>query len=243
MDNKGFQIDNRFKKSMTAKFERYRLQAGVLKNGPHKEPKDVKQAKFENRKIEAFGPKAPPKFGPPKPKKPKKPKSTLKKISQKYKKKISKAFESKKSKTKRRLKAKVKAYKAMGLGYMEGGPVRLQKSTTKGSLQDIAGYVRKRHNIPYLTAPFKNMKSKEMRLLTKELFNLISNRRKGYAKVEAALRDVIRIPFLKKRYGNNSRRAARIKTFNRLGIDTGQFYQALDGKVRLNPSVQKGSKA
>lgn len=241
MDNKGFQIDNRFKKSMTAKFERYRLQAGVLKNAPHKEPKDVKQAKFENRKIESFGPKAPPKFGPPKPKKPKKPKSTLKKVTQKAKKKLSKAFESKKSKSKRRHQAKVKALKARGLGYMEGGPVRLQKSTVRGTIQDVAGYVRKRHGIPYLTEPFRNMKSKDARILTRALLNLIVKKKRGYAEVEKALRDCIRNPFLKKRYGKNSRNAARIKTFNRLGIDTGQFFQALDGKVRINPSVQKGS--
>lgn len=239
MAKDGFQIDNRFKRRMQAKFGRYHLQAGVLRDRPHKEPKPVKEAIAEMRKPQAFGPRKPEKFGPPKPKKPKKPQSTLKKVSSKAKKKISKALETKKSKAARKQKAMVKANRARGLGTMEGGPVRLKKATTKGTVQEIARYMRKRHGIPFLREPFIKDKSPEMRVLKRELMKLISGRVKSYSKVETALRAVIRVPFLKKRYGRNSRRAQRIKTFDRLGIDTGQVFQALEGKVRVNPNVQK----
>lgn len=234
MANEGFQIDRRFKKKMVGRFEKYRLESGILKDKPHREPKSVKQAKAElasSRKPPRSKTNQKPKSGP------KKPKSQS--ITKKFKKKIAKALQTKKSKKKMRHDAMVKRNRARGLGTMEGGPVRLKKASTRGMVSEIANYMRKKHGIPYLTQPFRNDKSKEMKALKRELLNLITRKSKSYSKVQTALRAVIRNPFLKRQYGRNSRSAIRNKTFDRLGIDTGQVFQALDGKVRVNPNVQK----
>jgi len=224
---------------MQAKFGRYQLQAGVLRDRPHKEPKPVKQALAEMSQAKRRPKQVNPKTNPKPKSKAKRAKTKSKGVVKQAKKKISSLLESKKSKAEKRKKAMIRSNRARGLGTLEGGPVRLKKASTKGTVQQIAQYMRKRHGIPFLREPFLKDKSPEMKTLKRELMKLISGRVKGYSKVETALRAVIRVPFLKKRYGRNSRAAQRTKTFDRLGIDTGQVFQALDGKVRVNPSVQK----
>lgn len=233
-DTGGFKIDERFKKRMKGRFERFSLEAGVLKDKPHKEPRPAKPIKRKKTKVKkAEGqPVAKP---TPKPKKKKK--VSFKNSVKKAKKKLSNRFKSKSKRAAERHSAMVKSHAARGLGTMEGGPVRLKKASTKGTVMEVAEYVRKVHKIPYLTAPFQKENSPEMKALKREFFRLIVGRTKSYSKVESLLRNVIRLPFLKKRYGRNSVNAIRIKTFDRLGIDTGQFFRALEGRIRVNKNV------
>lgn len=240
----GFQMDERFKRSMKGKFGRFNLRAGVLQDKPHREPRSPKEVMASRKKPEVFGPKfqKPQKFGPKQQKKKSKKqliKAKIKKAQAKVKKKIKNRLMTAEAKKRKRVKAMTKSNRARGLGTMEGGPVRLKKATTRGTVMKIAHYIRTRHKIPYLTAPFRNAKSKEIKTLTRELISLIAGKTKSYSKTETALRAAIRVPFLRKKYGRNSRAAQRIKTFDRLGIDTGQFFRALDGKVRVNNNVPK----
>lgn len=223
----GFQMDERFKRSMKGKFGRFNLRAGVLQDKPHKEPRPVKKT-LENRVKKERKKKSKKQLM----------KAKIKKSQAKVNKKgkARSSLNVKKSKSKKSMSQK---NRARGLGTMEGGPVRLKKATTRGTIMKIAQYIRRRHKIPYLTAPFKNAKSKEMKTLLAELMNLTTGKSKSYSKAETALRAVIRVPFLRKKYGRNSIAAQRIKTFDRLGIDTGQFFRALDGKVRVNNNVPK----
>lgn len=234
----GFQIDKRFKKRMQGKFERFTLQAGILKDKPHREPRPVNDARLK--------PKAKTKKKSlPKPrkvsakKKKRKSKSFIKKILGKAKKKLKNTVTTSAYRKEQKRKAMVASHRARGLGTMEGGPVRLKKAKVRGTVAEVGEYVRKVHKIPYLTRPFENPNTPETKKFTRAFFQLLSGKEKSYSKVESLLRDIIRIPILKKKYGSNSAKARKVKTFDRLAIDTGQFYQAISAKIRVNQNVPK----
>lgn len=226
-ETSGFQIDKRFKKKVRARYERYTLEAGVLKNKPHKEPRtaqSVLKARAKSKPVPSAKPK-----GKAKPK-------TAKKKAKSFTDRV-KARGKKAGKASKNRKAMVKRNRARGLGTLMGGPVRLKKVTTKGTVMQVGEYMRKVHKIPYLTAPFAR-KTNEVKAMLAG-FMALNSRQTTASKVETLARAVIRIPFLKKRYGRNSAATQKVKTFNRLGIDTGQFFTALDAKVRVNPNVPK----
>lgn len=118
-----------------------------------------------------------------------------------------------------------------------GGPARQKSRVRDGNLSDVGESIRKVHRVPYLTAPFKK-NSRELKNVRRELANLLTGKSSSYSKIETALRSLIREPILKQRYGRNSRLWARVKTFNRFLIDTGQFFRAIIAKVRVG-RVQK----
>lgn len=126
----------------------------------------------------------------------------------------------------------VKKGKRGGLGTLQGGPVRKMTQKTNGTVAEVSERLRKRIGKNYLTAPFRK-NSKERREMMTEYFNLASGKTKSYSKFETALRRLIRTPILKKAYGSNSRKWASVKTFNRLMIDTGQFFKAITAKIRV----------
>lgn len=118
-------------------------------------------------------------------------------------------------------------------GSMEGGPVRKKSGRVNGSLAGVGEQLRTVHRVPYLTAPFKQNRSKEMKELRLRLVELITGKAKSYSKFQTALRSLIRTPILKQKYGHNSLATARAKGFNRFLIDTGQFFRAITAKVRV----------
>lgn len=163
-----FKLDKRFKQRLVGRYERYTVEAGVLEDKPHRDPRPAKQ----------------------------------------------------------------------GLGSLQGGPVRKMKQTSRGKISDVSENIRKVHGIDYLRIPVERRNSKDMKNFRKLLIELLQGKIRGYSKVEAALRAVIRNPILNKQYGANSRLTRAIKTFNRKLIDTGQFFKAIKAKVRSG-RVQK----
>jgi len=123
-----------------------------------------------------------------------------------------------------------------GLGALQGGPVRKQKAKTSTTLAKVSENLRKTQ-ADYLRAPFEQPKSKPMIAFRRALGDLITRKNTNYSRVEAALRAVLRIPILQKKYGSNTPKTRKVKTFNRKLIDTGQFFKAIIAKVRSGKNV------
>jgi hypothetical protein len=225
-------VDERFKKRVKARYERFDVQGGVLEDKPHHEPKPAKRAKKKQKKQRVQS-KQQHESGADKAKKKTKAKKKKASLFQKVKGKIKKAATTKADKAKK-MRA---AHRARGLGTLEGGPVRLQKPKTWGTVAEVGEAIRKIHGIDYLRTPVRRENSPEMKELRKAFFDLLRGRNKNYSAVEAKFRAVLRIPILKARYGRNTSAAARVKTFNRKLIDTGQFFKAIIARVRVRKNV------
>lgn len=124
-----------------------------------------------------------------------------------------------------------------GLGTLQGGPVRKTNRQKKyGTVARVSESLRKRFKGPsggnIYTDPFRRSRSKDMRAFLRAFNLLVSGKTKNYGAVEAALRAVVRNPILRRTYGANSAVTRKIKTFDRLLIDTGQFFKAITAKVR-----------
>ena len=145
------------------------------------------------------------------------------------------------SKAKKAERAKAMRMKnaAMGLATVAGGPARRKSMKIKGKVSDVSRQIRKR--VDYLSLPFKNESSPEMRKLKKTLFDLIQGKQTSYTYVQTALRNAIRMPILKQKYGPNSRATIKAKRFNRFLFDTGQFYQTIGARVRVRKPAKKGT--
>lgn len=219
-------VDERFKKRVQARYEKYNVQGGILVDKPHHDPRSAKQVK-EERKTKRVRSKAATEES-------KKKKQTVAKkkkatLLQKVKGKIKKATRTKADKD----RALRKSHARRGLGTLEGGPVRLQKPTTRSTTAAIAERIRTELGVDWLRAPVRHENSPEMKALRVAFFRLLTGKNKNYSAVEAKFRAVLRIPILKQRYGRNTPAAARAKTFNRFLIDTGQFFKAIVAKVRV----------
>lgn len=223
MINPTLKIDERFKKRVQARYERYDVQGGILQDKPHHDPRPAKQVQKQRRKM-----KAKKETTEDKKKKQTTAKKKKKTLFQKVKGKIKKATTTKAEKGKK-LRA---AHARRGLGTLEGGPVRLQKNTTTSTTATIAERIRKELGIDWLRTPVRRENSPEMKQLRKAFFDLLRGKNRNYSAVEAKFRAVLRIPILKGRYGRNTPAAARAKTFNRKLIDTGQFFKAIMAKVK-----------
>lgn len=164
-------LDQRFKRKLAGRFEKYEFQAGVLKDGPHFRARSNAQ------------------------------------------------------------------------GTLQGGPVRKMNKakTDRFSTGAISRRLLARYKGPsggnVYTDPLRR-KSRDMSAFLEAFANLVTGKNKNYSRVETMLRALIRNPLLKRRYGSNTQERIRVKGFNRLMIDTGQFFKAIQAKVRVR-RVQK----
>lgn len=125
-----------------------------------------------------------------------------------------------------------------GFSVLAGGPVRRKRRIASGGMTtaDVGQAIRAR-GINYLTRPFKNKKSRDILNFSRSFFKLCTGRGQR-RQVENYVQAIIRNPITRGDYGRNTRRTAKIKGFNRLLIDTGQFFKAIIATTRVR-SVQK----
>lgn len=119
-----------------------------------------------------------------------------------------------------------------GLNAFAGGPAR-KKSRFKSnqSVAQVAEQLRTVHRVPYLTQPFEK-NTRERRQMMKAFGALITGKTRSFADLREAILKLIQTPILKQRYGRNTPKTVKTKTFNRFLIDTGQFFRALSARVR-----------
>lgn len=115
---------------------------------------------------------------------------------------------------------------------LAGGPVRAKGKPSNKSIAQVAQSLRAKTRINYLTRPFKVKKNEDILRFSKAFFKLCLGR--GQKKqVENYLQAIIRNPITRGDYGRNSRLTAKIKGFNRLMIDTGQFFRAITARTKV----------
>jgi hypothetical protein len=124
-------------------------------------------------------------------------------------------------------KAALGAYK-WGLTIFAGDLARKKSRTLYGDNTEISKKMRERYN--YLLAPFKNPKNKDILNFVNEFFRVITGKSQA-KRLTNLLQAIIRNPILRQDYGHNSSKAIKRKTFDRLMIDTGQFFQAIKARV------------
>lgn len=225
-------IDERFKKRVQARYERFNVQGGILQDKPHHEPRPAKEVLAAREKVR--GASKPKETVAKKAEKKTKAAKKKKTLLQKVKGKAKKALTSKKAKEAKRSKALAASHRRRGLGTLEGGPVRLKSVKTRSTTATIAERIRTELGIDWLRTPVRRENTPEMKALRKAFFDLVTGKNRNYSAVETKFRAVLRIPILKKRYGRNTPAAAKEKTFNRFLIDTGQFFKAIVAKVSSN---------
>tara|TARA_R110000851_G_scaffold184676_3_gene334043 strand:- start:840 stop:1307 length:468 start_codon:yes stop_codon:yes gene_type:complete len=110
----------------------------------------------------------------------------------------------------------------------------LRVSGSKGrypstTLADVAQYNDKRFG--WLKRPFKLADNKDVGKVVKEIARQVFNKQSPNNKrLENAVQAVIRNPILRGDYGNNKASTVRSKGFDKLGIDTGQFFKNIKAK-------------
>jgi len=103
------------------------------------------------------------------------------------------------------------------------------QASPKASLAEIAKYNDKRFG--WLKKPFKIVGNKEVLAVVKEISEQVFGKRSANNKrLENAVQAVIRNPILRGDYGNNAASTVKQKGFNKLGIDTAQFFKAIKAK-------------
>lgn len=129
-----------------------------------------------------------------------------------------------------------------GFSVLAGGPVRRKRRAgsrlrlSVPTMVDVGQAIRAR-GINYLTRPFKNKKSRDILNFSRSFFKLCLGRGQR-RQVENYVQAIIRNPITRGDYGRNTRATARVKGFNRLLIDTGQFFRSILATTRVR-SVQK----
>ena len=122
--------------------------------------------------------------------------------------------------------------KKYGLKSFNGGPARRTGQTPGLLMSEVSEKLRAQVGNFY-TAPFKSKSNADIRRLIKNFFDLVQGRTQA-KRLENTLQAVIRNPILRGDYGSNSELTKKIKTFDRFMIDTGQFFNSIKAKVRLN---------
>lgn len=98
------------------------------------------------------------------------------------------------------------------------------------SLVYIAEVLEKYH-FKWLSKPFSLAKNKDVLDVVQEIAaQTFGKKSKDNKRMENAVQAVIRNPILRGDYGSNAERTIKAKGFDKLGIDTGQFFKAIKAK-------------
>lgn len=117
-----------------------------------------------------------------------------------------------------------------GLSTLAGGPRRKIGRVSSESMSDVSESMRARVGNFY-TRPFKSPKNRDILKFAQSFFEFCTG--KGQSnRVRNYLQAIVRNPILRGDYGRNSPKWAKIKGFNRLMIDTGQLFNAIQAKIR-----------
>lgn len=105
----------------------------------------------------------------------------------------------------------------------------VKKRDKRVSLAYVAGRMQKKFG--WLTRPFKIKQNVDVGRVVKEIAKQVfSKNSTNNKKLENAVQAVVRNPILRGDYGKNSREAEAAKGFDKLGIDTGQFFKNIKAR-------------
>lgn len=106
------------------------------------------------------------------------------------------------------------------------------KQSPKKTTVSYVGAVLEKYHMKWLRNPFKNKGlNEDVKKVVDELAaQVFGKKTKDNKKLENAVQAVVRNPILRGDYGGNATSTIGQKGFNKLGIDTGQFFKAIKAK-------------
>lgn len=127
--------------------------------------------------------------------------------------------------------------KKAGVSNLAGGPVR---KTTLARVPSFSVDVAQDLQVKYhwLSNPFirsHSIQTKETIAFTKYFMDVLATGKKDAStlrRVANLVQAIVRNPITRGEYGSNSPQYAKIKGFNRLLFDTGQFFKSIIAKVK-----------
>jgi len=127
---------------------------------------------------------------------------------------------------KRRKKAATKSF--AGLTVNAVGTVSKKRPTTIAYI----GEVLEKYHFKWLTRPFKTkgLNHDVKKVVDEIAAQVFGKRSKDNKRLENAVQAVVRNPILRGDYGDNAQSTIKAKGFNKLGIDTAQFFKAIKAK-------------
>lgn len=115
---------------------------------------------------------------------------------------------------------------------LAGGPVRKKGTLSDKLTSDISRSLREKLKFNYLVRPFKAKNNADILRFSKSFFELCLG--KGQKKrCENLIQAIVRNPITRGDYGSNTKLTASIKGFNRLMIDTGQFFKSITARTKV----------
>ena len=94
------------------------------------------------------------------------------------------------------------------------------------------GEILEKYHFKWLTRPFKTKGlNEDVKKVVDELAaQIFGKKSKNNKRLENAVQAVVRNPILRSDYGKNIKATIKAKGFDKLGIDTGQFFKAIKAK-------------
>jgi hypothetical protein len=125
---------------------------------------------------------------------------------------------------------KVARPKSAGLKVFAGSPARKTGKIAKITNEQVSKRLRKKYRINIFKKPFTMKSNVDINNMLKRFFDLIQGK-----SVENRLRNtlqaIVRNPIMRGDYGKNRAATASRKGFNKLMIDTAQFFKSITAKI------------
>lgn len=121
------------------------------------------------------------------------------------------------------------------LGTLAGGPIRLGRKASMSTSTEVASELQAKYH--WLDRPFRasSIQSKETIAFSNYFLQCIAAGKKDAStlkRIANLIQAIVRNPITRGEYGGNSVEWAKIKGFNRLLFDTGQFFKSIIAKVK-----------
>jgi len=132
----------------------------------------------------------------------------------------------KNEKKKLRKKGATKSFAGLKINAL--GTASKKRPTTLAYVAEVL----EKYHFKWLTRPFKvKGLNEDVKKVVEEIaMQIFGKKTKDNKRLENAVQAVIRNPILRGDYGNNMDTTIKAKGFDKLGIDTGQFFKAIKAK-------------
>lgn len=127
-----------------------------------------------------------------------------------------------------------------GMKSVAGGPARRTGRAYDGkTMSEVSRDARAQLRVNYLVAAFKNRRNQEAVNMMTCFWQMVfgTSKRSKTKRLENLIQAVVRNPLTRADYGKNKSKTAKIKKSNRKFIDTGQLFNSIRAKVKVNSNV------
>lgn len=127
-----------------------------------------------------------------------------------------------------------------GMKSIAGGPARKTGRGYDGkTMAEVSRDARAQLGVNYLIRAFRNRRNREAIAMMQCFWEMVfgTSKRSKSKRLENLIQAVVRNPLARADYGKNKSKTAKIKKSNRKFIDTGQLFNSIRAKVKVNSNV------